>query len=268
MLAALLIMIIGGIALTQTVSDPKQVTLRWLRLGGLINIAVFAFAVTASFFAGRATIGTDAWPLAILALPVIAQLLTVQMGWRVAQRVSAGVTFIVACVLTTMMVRTQMLPAGQEVATDVQGVGTATMASLAGGMTLANGLVGGFIMTMLLGHAYLTAGGEMTQKPFLRLVRLLAALMMVRLVLSLIFGLWPFMQWQGDGSPQVMRVTMITARYLVGIVVPGVFVYMIDDCVRRRSNQSATGILYVAGFLVIMGEAFALSLIDAKGWVF
>jgi hypothetical protein len=58
---------------------------------------------------------------------------------------------------------------------------------------------------------------------------------------------------------------MITARYLVGIVVPGVFTYMIHDCVKRRANQSATGILYVAGVLVIIGEGAALALQSATG---
>jgi hypothetical protein len=32
---------------------------------------------------------------------------------------------------------------------------------------------------------------------------------------------------------------------------------MIADCVKRRANQSATGLLYVASFLALMGEGVA-----------
>lgn len=34
MAVVMLMLIVGGIGLTQAVSDPNQVTLRWLRLGG------------------------------------------------------------------------------------------------------------------------------------------------------------------------------------------------------------------------------------------
>jgi hypothetical protein len=43
---------------------------------------------------------------------------------------------------------------------------------------------------------------------------------------------------------------------------------MIHDCVRRRANQSATGILYVALIMVILGEGTALALLGATGFVF
>jgi hypothetical protein len=40
---------------------------------------------------------------------------------------------------------------------------------------------------------------------------------------------------------------------------------MAHDCIRRRSTQSATGILYVAGVLVIIGEIIGLYLIGQTG---
>ena len=46
---------------------------------------------------------------------------------------------------------------------------------------------------------------------------------------------------------------LILTRWLVGLMVPAVFVYMAHDCIKRRSTQSATGILYVAGVLIFIG---------------
>ena len=40
MIAVTLLMIVGGIGLSQAVSDPHQVTLRWLRLGGIIALSL------------------------------------------------------------------------------------------------------------------------------------------------------------------------------------------------------------------------------------
>jgi hypothetical protein len=60
----------------------------------------------------------------------------------------------------------------------------------------------------------------------------------------------------------------MAARFLVGLIVPAVFVYMIYDCVQRRANQSATGILYVATVLVVIGEAAALSLVESTDLAF
>ncbi len=235
MIATVLLMFVGGIGLTQAVSDPQQVTGRWLRLGGLVGAALLAAG-------GTMAILTDATPQAafwVTCIAVVAQLMLVQLGRLDAQRLAALVVFL------------STLPSIEPVA----------IAS----NYAAGGLLGGFLMTMLLGHAYLTAGGEMTQDPLTRLVRLLALLLIARAILSGIFGALPYFQGDHSDRPQTWNVMMITARYLVGIVVPGVFTYMIHDCVKRRANQSATGILYVAGVLVIIGEGAALALQSATG---
>ena len=97
----------------------------------------------------------------------------------------------------------------------------------------------------------------------------LAVLLAARAILSGVFGLWPYLAAeQPRRIDHVWTVMMITARYLVGLVVPAVFLYMIYDCVQRRANQSATGILYVAMVLVIVGEGVALALLAATGLVF
>jgi len=238
MIATLLLLFVGGIGLTQAVSDPKQVTLRWLRLGGLISLALLAVAVTLTFLQHNGNIDPLLW---IAAAMVIGQLMTVQLGKRSAQRAFAMLVFLTA-----------VRP------TDFANTLTAYLAA---------GLLGGYLMSMLLGHAYLTAGNEMTQQPFARVIGMLAILLVLRAALSAAVGAWPYFHMDHSDEtmrrPQTWNMMMIAARYMVGILIPGIFTWMVYDCVKRRSNQSATGILYVAGVLIIIGEGAAIALRNA-----
>jgi hypothetical protein len=106
----------------------------------------------------------------------------------------------------------------------------------------------------------------MTQAPFERLVRVLLVLLAARLLLSAGFGFYPwFTAVEERPSRRLWTVMMITARYLVGLAVPIVFTLMTWECVRRRANQSATGIIYVASVLVVIGEGLALALQPTVG---
>jgi hypothetical protein len=268
----MLVMLVAGIGLAQAVSDPRQVTLRWLRLGGLVALGLLATAdavtsLTEGWRWGRQVI------FGLLALPVVGQLLAVQVGLRRTQRWLAAGTWIVgSAVVAALLLRAI---AQQQVGQALGQFSPSPSMVLAcvAAAALAAGLLGGTLMTMLLGHAYLTAGGEMTQAPFRRLVIVLALLLLGRAVQSVAAGLLPWWQtmaaphagFQGMGGlmhPQAMwDLTLLAARYLVGLVVPAVFLYMTWDCVRRRGNQSATGILYVAFVLLIIGEGAALALL-------
>ena len=53
-----------------------------------------------------------------------------------------------------------------------------------------------------------------------------------------------------------------------GLLGLGVLGYMVWDCVRRRSTQSATGILYIAMIFAYFGELSAAELARTYGlWV-
>jgi hypothetical protein len=131
------------------------------------------------------------------------------------------------------------------------------------GVGAMSGLV---LMTMLIGHAYLTES-KLTMEPFRRLNATLAACLAVRAVLAvgvtmLLVYLRPIDEfWLRWGFN-------VFVRWFVGMAVPGVFIYMAHDCIKRRSNQSATGILYVASVLIFIGEICALSLATATGLPF
>jgi hypothetical protein len=122
------------------------------------------------------------------------------------------------------------------------------------------------LMDMLLGHAYLTAS-KMTIAPFRRLNLALAGALVLRAATAvgavlLVNARQPVeMLWPVHGL-------YVLTRWLVGLAVPAVFVYMAHDCVRRRSTQSATGILYVAGVLIFLGELVALYLLRETGLPF
>jgi len=278
MIAVILLMFVAGIGLSQAVSDPQQVTLRWLRLGGIIALSLGAVAGVFRGIGGGAEV--DGKMIALFGVTlatVVVQLVTVQLAWRRTQRIAAiAVVLLAAAAVSVGMSEHLAREAAARIVLDapltsvhVHDFDYSWNPFLLVPALLGGGILGGYLMTMLLGHAYLTAGNEMTQAPFRRLVLMLAILLALRTILSLAFGFWPY--WNAEDiarSERLWNTVIITARYLVGLAVPAIFTYMTYDCVQRRANQSATGILYVAGVLVIIGEGSALALLNATRLVF
>lgn len=251
-----LILLAGGIMLAVAISDPKQVTLLWLRLGGIIALSLSGLAlffhlknrmevpyVVAAFFAF--------FPIVLC---VLGQLAFVQMAWRSTQRVFAVLAYVGAVWAAGRLVP-QSETAGSFHPLSV------TMALA--GIAAMTGLV---LMDMLLGHAYLTAS-KMTMKPFARLNGSLAFVAVLRLISAtagvyLLNSMHPVrMLWGIHGL-------LMLTRWLVGLALPFVFLYMAHDCIKRRATQSATGILYVCGILVFIGEMIALPLVRDTGLPF
>jgi len=241
------ILLAGGIMLAAAVSDPEQVTLRWLRLAGIIALTMCGLAAAFYAFGERDTANTS--PLlrrvqiglfVATALAVLGQLGFVQVAWRRTQCAFAALAFIIA-VLAGCNVLHEMM-AGQ---------GTAVRFPP---------------MDMLLGHAYLTAS-QMTMRPFARLNLTLAAVLILR-VLGATAGVLAFQQWRPLEMLWGVHGLMMITRWLVGLAVPAVFVFMAHDCIKRRSTQAATGILYVAGVLIFIGEIVALYLVRSTGLPF
>ena len=90
------ILLAGGIMLAAGVSDPRQVTLQWLRLCGILALAM---AGVSMFFLFRRTdaAGAAMWVVnGALALAVLAQLGFTQVDRRLAQQVCAWIAFFLA----------------------------------------------------------------------------------------------------------------------------------------------------------------------------
>ncbi len=244
MFETFLLLLAAGVMLAVVISDPGQVTLQWLRLAGILALVMVGLSV---FAWTRRDEPRGTLQIALycsVALAVLAQLALVQTARRRAQRLAAMVAVGLAITLAVQFFGGVKTPLDRGVAAVVS-LGVAAMVGLA-------------LMDMLLGHAYLTAS-SMTMAPFRRLNLALGIALVVRAILATggalaLHSLYPVeMLWGRYG------LLMIT-RWLVGLAVPAAFVYMAHDCIKRRATQSATGILYVAGILIFIGELLALSL--------
>ena len=274
MIVVMLLMIAGGIGLAQALSDPDQVTLRWLRLGGII--AVCLLAVTAVMTRSDETQVDFTFWLLPAGTAFVVQLILVQLGRRRSQRVAAFIAFVLTgAVVCQAMPGLDLMAPSEDRTTEVESWTNRPVALQPPDVTafvttlyLSMALTGGYMMAMLLGHAYLTAGNEMTQRPFRRIVRALALILIVRAGMTIPFGLLPFLDRAAEFPGEVWILAMMTARYAVGLVVPALLTYMTYDCIKRAANQSATGILYVTLVLVIVGEGAALALFIDTGHLF
>lgn len=249
-----------GIAMTQAVSASNAVTLRWLRLGDLIALSLLPIAGVLAWMERGDEAATAALlpSVGVLAGFFLLHLILVQLGSRRGQRMVQ--------ILAVMVISAGAIAAGVSTASPITltpfAPGEVTTVPLVVGLLMSSALLGGYLMTMLLGHAYLTAGGEMTQAPFQRLCVALLFALALRALTAAVFGLWPAVSERGDIADPigVWPIMLMTVRFLVGVFVPFVMTWMALACVRIRSNQSATGILYVASILVLIGELTALSL--------
>ena len=128
----------------------------------------------------------------------------------------------------------------------------------------AAGLLGSAISAMLMGHSYLIAPA-MSIVPLTRLLGCLSVCLAVRIALACL-GLW-WTRFVSAGTLDRETILLLSARWLLGLVVPIVLVWMSWETARIRSTQSATGILYVVTVVVFLGELLSLLVVDKTGIV-
>jgi hypothetical protein len=260
------ILLAGGIMLAAAVPRPSHVTLLWLRLAGII---AWCMGALGAFFYFSRDLHTTYSPtlrnvqiglLAATVLAIIAQLGFVQVAWRRTQRIFAAAAFVLSVLAGSNLLHELMenrIPFPPKLL-------SMTLQALA--CAGVGAMVGLALMDMLLGHAYLTAS-KMTMAPFRRLNLALAAVVLLRFILAVVVAL-ALQAWRPVEMLWNLHLFMIATRWAVGLLVPAVFVYMAHDCIKRRSTQAATGILYVAGVLIFIGEIIALYLVKNTGLPF
>ena len=133
-------------------------------------------------------------------------------------------------------------------------------------------LLGSGLTSMVLGHWYLVARG-LSFAPLARLTWLFIGALVVRAGVA---GGAAWMQgdlWSGileSSGPTAFLIDpgmFVLFRALFGILTPLFLGVMAMRCIAIRSNQSATGILYVNLAFTLMGEIMAKHLLVSRGLV-
>ena len=131
-------------------------------------------------------------------------------------------------------------------------------------------LLGSALVTMVLGHWYLVVRG-LSFAPFRRLTLILGGALCLRFLVVAVSawaqrGLWvEIATAKGTVGFLLSHGVFLAPRVLVGLVVPLVLARMVWKCVAIRSNQSATGLLYVVVAFVIIGEILAKHFLASSG---
>lgn len=151
--------------------------------------------------------------------------------------------------------------------------GSADAAARAGALAviapIANTILGALLLgvltaAMLLGHRYLTDTG-MSIAPLKRLTIIYLGVFAVRTVWSIANTLPVWLtDFRPHENPMFFQVVLI-ARLGVGLAAAAVFAYMVWDCVKRRSTQSATAMFYLSMVLVFIGELAGQFLMRTEG---
>jgi len=112
--------------------------------------------------------------------------------------------------------------------------------------------IGGTLGAMLLGHSYLTARG-LSFEPLRRMALLVFVILAMRALSVVPAFLVPQLP--------MMDMVFLSMRVGLGLLLPLVLGWMVLQCVKIESNQSATGILYAMTVLVgVFGELVAVYL--------
>jgi hypothetical protein len=121
-------------------------------------------------------------------------------------------------------------------------------------------LAGATMVAMILGHYYLVTP-ELSFGLLGRFTWFIGILMALRVLLMIV----PLSMGDVFARPEGAHAAIFFVDHLaflmqrlLSLVFLALLVPMVADCVKRRANQSATGLLYVASFLALMGEGVAI----------
>jgi protein NrfD len=129
-------------------------------------------------------------------------------------------------------------------------------------------LLGGASTSMILGHWYLVIP-SMEVSHLQSIVKVHIASMVVRIVVVVAAVVVAVETWQPGAGPSFWQyITSVSGiffwqRVLFGLGGPALLSYLTWETAKIRSTQSATGILYVDFFTVVVGEVLAKYLLLA-----
>ena len=252
MIAQFAVRLICGMSLAWCLTPRRQVTDGFFRIQMLIvmGLSVLAGLVSlggwgeSSQFPGTGSgslLGSHAESWLCVATAVVAYIGNV--SWALGRRrpgnacialvTGLSLVLLIGSAWTTDLTSTPMrlLTIGSELATSL--------------------LLGAAMVSMLLGHWYLTASG-MPLAPLLRLNLVLGAATLLRIALAVV-GLVLI----GGLPASDHQILLLALRWLAGLVSPLVVVVMVWRILKYHNTQSATGVLYVGVVLTLTGELTA-----------
>ncbi|OGH63222.1 MAG: hypothetical protein A3G34_15320 [Candidatus Lindowbacteria bacterium RIFCSPLOWO2_12_FULL_62_27] len=129
-------------------------------------------------------------------------------------------------------------------------------------------VLGAVLVAMNLGHWYLVIRGLPIDLLGVANRRLIQALVLriacIAIGVILAREAWAAM-WTAAGGPMWDKVLFLTVRVAFGLAAPLVLSWMVHECVKIKSNQSATGILYVSVVFILIGELSGLYFLLHRG---
>ncbi len=275
MIVTLFYSITGGMLFWLATGKPDQIAWKYFRLVGILTLALvcgatgwicreIGFALTVDW-RSVATVCGMAAGLGAAIVVVVAPLAANHP--RVFRLVcgTAGLAGLVACGCAALAeMATPMVSASAKAhPTPV------AMAMIALGQMLGALLLGSITLSWLLGHAYLTAT-KMTIAPLRHFSRLLSWSIVARSAFVLVSLAAASVLDRGSSPVVLVQLgqwwLIAGLRIGVGLVAVGAFAYMVADCVRLRSTQSATGILYFGSVMAYVGELASRQLVNELGW--
>lgn len=121
---------------------------------------------------------------------------------------------------------------------------------------------------MILGHYYLVVP-KLTEEPLIYCLIIFWVVALVKLMSSLavVVAIYPTYLTEGAvaGDGFMYNWLFISMRYLWGYLAPLVLSFFTYKLCRIRSTQSATGVLYIMEFFVIVGELISVYLMAKHG---
>jgi protein NrfD len=225
-------------------------------LAAILIAAAFVFR-SAGDDGGAARIGVVA--LIVAESAVIVYWATVGRGLARLRPVILGS----ACAAGLVALLAQAIDASEGRATPLQALTIASFLSSAA-------LLGGACTAMILGHWYLVIP-SLPVTHLQRIVKIHMASMVVRIAVVAAAVFMAIAIWEpGLGTGPSFRHYIFSIggvffwqRVLFGLVGPALLSYMTWETAKIRSTQSATGILYVDFFTVVVGEVLAKYLLLA-----
>lgn len=250
-----------GIALTLAVVS-KDAGVKFFRFNAGLAAILIAVALAFRPPAGGGFGGGALAPFALTALAVAEA--AVVLYWATVGRALAAVrpaivAVIIAGGLAALVLQAMAIAAGRPL--PLQALTIASFLSSAA-------LLGGACTAMILGHWYLVIP-SLQVSHLQSMVKAHIASMVVRVAVVAAAAFVAIATWQPGAGPSFRRYVLSVSgvffwqRVLFGLVGPALLSYMTWETAKIRSTQSATGILYVDFFTVVVGELLAKYLLLA-----